>query len=673
MNIKLTFLFAFCLLITPLSYAQRYALVIGNSNYGAGIGVLKNPVNDAKDMSAMLTKKQFKVTTLTNANKRQMKQGIAAFTKKLNEKNAVGLFFYAGHGVEVAGRNYLIPLGVTIEGEGDVEFEAIDAGRVMGGMEVAGNNLNMVILDACRNNPFSRSFRSASRGLARMDPPKGSLILYATSPGDVASDGKGRNGLFTQHLLKAMNTPGITVEKVFKTTANKVYKSSNKKQLPWQSGVMLGDFYFTINAVQAETVSINPVESNSNQAEIIFWDGIKNETTPDFFRSYLSQYPEGLYAQLAKIKIQRDGKIVVVEPPKPPQQTTAHLTIKSSPDNAKIRILNIVPRFQQGMELKPGRYHIEISKTGYKRHTEWIELSKEGKVHSVVLTAQSSAVSVPVKPQRQSGNQPAMANIAAGCFQMGSPSWENDRDDDERQHRVCVDTFRMGLKEVTKAEFRQFVRATGYRTEAEKNIQKKGCYAYSSSANKWDWRAGKYWDNVGFNQNEQHPVVCVSWNDIQHYISWLNSQSTGGYRLPTEAEWEYAARGGTQTPYFWGSAVDAKACKYGNVDDKNWSNKFPCNDGYKYTTPVGRYRANNFGLYDISGNVWEWTCSEYDKNYKGGEKQCLGKNNASNGDLLVARGGSFNDTPRRLRMDNRYGYWPWERLDHWGFRLARTN
>ena len=207
MNIKTFVLLAMAFMITQVSYAQRYALVIGNSNYGAEVGALKNPVNDAKDMSVLLKKKQFKVTTLLNANRREMKQSIAIFTKQLHEKNAVGLFFYAGHGVEVEGRNYLIPLGANINGEGDVEFEAVDAGRVMGGMEYAGNKLNMVILDACRNNPFARSFRSASRGLARMDPPKGSLILYATSPGEAAADGSGRNGVFTQHLLKAIDTP----------------------------------------------------------------------------------------------------------------------------------------------------------------------------------------------------------------------------------------------------------------------------------------------------------------------------------------------------------------------------------------------------------------------------------------------------------------------------------
>ncbi len=658
------------LLITSSSHAQRYALVIGNSNYGKNIGFLKNPVNDARDMSALLKTKQFKVTTLTDATQRQMEDGIAAFTKKLNNEKAVGLFFYAGHGVEVGGRNYLIPLGANIQGEGDVKFESVDAGRVMSGMEYAGNNLNMVILDACRNNPFSRSFRSASRGLAEMNPPKGSLILYATSPGDVASDGKGRNGLFTQYLLKAIDTPNFNVEKVFKTTANKVYKATNKKQLPWQSGVILGDFYFTVNAPKAKSININSAIVDTKQAELIYWDGIKNETAPDFFRSYLAQYPEGIYAALAKIKIQRDGSRVVVEAHEPEKQT-ARLSIKTSPDKASIRILNIAPKYQPGMVLKPGRYHIEVSQKGYQRHTEWLELKNEDTVHSVVLTVLDRPV-VTASKQYSAGIKPDMANIRAGCYQMGSPDWETDRDDDERRHQVCVSNFQLGKKEVTVGEFKQFVRATGYRTQAEQNIKEQVCYASNSSGSEWAYRKGYYWNHVSFSQTDQHPVVCVSWFDVQNYISWLNENSAGGYRLPSEAEWEFAARAGSQTAYFWGNAVDAQACRYANVNDKNWSNKFPCNDRAKFTQKVKSYKPNDFGLYDISGNVWKWTCSEYDKSYSGGEKKCASKNNANNSDVFVIRGGSFGAAPQRLRVAARSRNKAWVRYDATGFRLART-
>jgi len=653
------------ILLSPAIHAKRYALVIGNSEYSSEVGRLKNPVNDANDMAAMLKKKQFNVIKLTNANQRKMEEGINRFTRQLGEKDAVGLFFFAGHGVALGGSNYLIPIGANINGEGDVKYKAVNAGQVMGGMQYAGNNLNIVILDACRNNPYARSFRSTTRGLTRMNPPKGSLVLYATSLGEVAADGSGRNGIFTQHLLKAMDTPNYTVEKVFKSTANKVYTATNKKQMPWQEGVMLGDFYFS-GKKNTGVTSVAPNFSapmvNSQQAEIAFWQSIQSETNVAYFKSYLSQYPKGIYAELAKLKIQRGGALVPeIEASKP---NAAYLTIKTSPEGAKIRILNIGPKYQDKIKLKPGSYHIEASKAGYQRHTEWLELSSEYKVHSIVLNVQQSSL--------RSQYQPDMVNIQGDCYQMGSPSSEKDHDKDEKQHKVCVNDFQMGKKEVTIAEFKQFIQATGYRTDAEKNVQKKGCYAYSSSENKWAWRVGHYWNKVGFSQADQHPVVCVSWNDVQRYIGWLNKNSTGKYRLPTEAEWEYAARGGTQTAYFWGDAVDSKACRYGNVNDKNWSNLFPCDDGYKYTAPVGKYRANAFGLYDMSGSVWEWTCSQYDKSYSGGEKKCVSKNNANKNDVFALRGGSFFYVPRRLRVAYRDGFNPWGRGAFGGFRLART-
>ena len=278
-------------------------------------------------------------------------------------------------------------------------------------------------------------------------------------------------------------------------------------------------------------------------------------------------------------------------------------------------------------------------------------------------------------PQCAAVKGPEMVNIQGGCFQMGSPSSEEGRyNDNEKQHRVCVYDFALGKHEVTIGEFKKFINATDYRTEAARNIEIDGCWgwAYDSSENKGDYRAGRSWRNPGFKQNDQYPVVCVSWNDTMEYIDWLNGKTRQNYRLPKEAEWEYAARGGRTSAYFWGNPVDAKACNYANVNDKNWAQGFPCDDGYIYTAPVGNYRSNEFGLHDMLGNVWEWTCSKYDKSYQGGEKQCLGKNNANNSVTLVVRGGSFGNLPRRLRSANRYRNLPWIRNVHLGFRLART-
>lgn len=181
--------------ITALSSQDnRIALIIGNGAYESS--PLRNPVNDANDMAGALRKLGFSVTLRINADQRGMETSIDEFGLQLRS-GATGLFYFAGHGMQVKGINYLIPIGANIQTASDTRYEAVDAGRILGKMEDAGNGLNVVILDACRDNPLARSFRSRSRGLARMDAPKGSLIAYATAPGSVAGDGDGRNGIYT--------------------------------------------------------------------------------------------------------------------------------------------------------------------------------------------------------------------------------------------------------------------------------------------------------------------------------------------------------------------------------------------------------------------------------------------------------------------------------------------
>ena len=227
----------------PDELGKRTALIIGNSEYQ--IGSLRNPANDAQDMGDALEKLGFDVTLKLNAGQEQMEQAISEFGRQLYQ-GGVGLFYYAGHGVQVGGENYLIPVNATIESESDVRYKAVNMGQVLGKMGEARNGLNMVILDACRDNPFAKSFRSSSRGLAVVSSAavKGTLIAYATSPGNVASDGDDRNGLYTKHLLQHISTPGVPVEQVFKRVLQGVERDTNGKQSPWTSSSFSGDFSF---------------------------------------------------------------------------------------------------------------------------------------------------------------------------------------------------------------------------------------------------------------------------------------------------------------------------------------------------------------------------------------------------------------------------------------------
>jgi len=306
---------------TQPSFAEkRIALIIGNGAY-PNLGTLKNPPNDAKLMARTLRSLGFEVIERIDADQKGMKKAIKAFGNKLETagREAVGLFYYAGHGVQVRGQNYMIPVNVDIQDEADVDIEAVSANAVLDNIAFAGNDLNIVILDACRNNPFKRSFRAASRGLARMDASKGTLIAYATSPGDVAADGKGDNSPYTEALARAMLTPGLNVERVFKEVRNKVIEATDSLQVPWEASSLTGgDFYFntegaTPAAAPPQLAALPPAdqavsaESTARlQKEVAVWNAIQGSSNPVDFQDYINEYGEnGTFSKMARNKIRR--------------------------------------------------------------------------------------------------------------------------------------------------------------------------------------------------------------------------------------------------------------------------------------------------------------------------------------------------------------------------------
>jgi hypothetical protein len=237
----LIFLFTILLLPAVVLAAPEYrtALIIGNSNYESGR--LNNPVNDASDMAATLKALGFEVILRKNIDLQGMEESLEELGNRL-KRGGVGLFYFAGHGVQVGGTNYLIPTGARIRKESDVKYQAMDLGKVLDELANANNSLNIVILDACRDNPFARSFRSATRGLAIVSSaPGGTFISYATGPGQVAQDGTGRNSPFTSSLLEFIKTPGIPIEQVFKKVRQKLVAAG---QTPWELSSIQGDFYF---------------------------------------------------------------------------------------------------------------------------------------------------------------------------------------------------------------------------------------------------------------------------------------------------------------------------------------------------------------------------------------------------------------------------------------------
>ncbi|MCK6452125.1 MAG: formylglycine-generating enzyme family protein [Alphaproteobacteria bacterium] len=303
-------------------------------------------------------------------------------------------------------------------------------------------------------------------------------------------------------------------------------------------------------------------------------------------------------------------------------------------------------------------------------------------IWAAAAQAQSS---LPSGPFRDCTGCPVMVPIAPGAFTMGVPPGEEEREGTPDQfkgwsvpqHRVTIGrAFALGKYEVTRAEFRQFVSETGHNTG-----DKCWLFVENEAERKWEFqeRNGS-WRDPGFTQTDSDPVVCVSWGDAKAYVAWLSRKSGRTYRLPTEAEWEYAARAGSASARFWGDGREP-ACSYGNVRDlsmisaynlgRDGDHYFRCSDGIANTAPVGQFQPNGFGLHDVLGNVWEWLEDCWNENYQGAP---IDGTPWLTGDCSrrVGRGGSWINLPRFLRV----GFRDWNgsgmRVTVTGFRVART-
>jgi carboxyl-terminal processing protease len=328
----------------PAMAEPRVALVIGNGKYGQEIGSLINPPNDANLMAERLKALGFTVTKLINGDQKAMKRAIVDFGQQLAEAgpDAVGLFFYAGHGISVDGYNYLIPVAAQLTREADAEIEAVNAEWVLKQMQFASNRVNIVILDACRNNPLSRGMRSANRGLSRMDAPTGSFIGYSTAPGEVAADGGGKNSPYTAALAAEMAKPGVAIEEAFRNVRVKVMANTDAQQVPWESSSLTGAFFFQpgAKAATASQPAAKPA-AEASQTEQIFWQSIQNSQDPSEFDAYINRFPDGAFVDLAHAKIARLRNM----PPK--------VAERSSEAPAKIKLAAAAPEPEPEPEPAP--------------------------------------------------------------------------------------------------------------------------------------------------------------------------------------------------------------------------------------------------------------------------------------------------------------------------------
>jgi hypothetical protein len=277
----------------------RLALVIGNSRYQGS--PLDNPANDAKAIAGELKASGFDVNLLLDTGRDAMINAIEAYSKLLASRKAVGLFYFAGHGAQLAWRNYLLPVDAVIKSMDDVPARAVELNTLLQGLTKAKNPMNVIVLDACRDNPFGKGLPAEQKGLSQFDAPPGSLLAYATSPGNVASDGSGSNGLYTEHLLRELKTPEAKIEDVFKRVRLAVRRRSNGEQIPWESTSLEEDFYFHPPKVISK---ISDDEATRRfEVELAIWERIKATTEPGPLEDYLRRYPSGLFSEVAQLRL----------------------------------------------------------------------------------------------------------------------------------------------------------------------------------------------------------------------------------------------------------------------------------------------------------------------------------------------------------------------------------
>jgi hypothetical protein len=283
---------------SSFSSLPRTALVIGNGDYAKA--PLRNPVNDANAIARALYKSGFELNLQINADSAQLADAIRQFTADLARNKGVGFFYYAGHGAQLASRNYLLPVDAAINSAADLQDKAIELNALLDGLSATRNSMNVIVLDACHRYPFSKQAQS---GLSQYDAPPGSLLAYATSPGNTVADGNRENGLYTENLLRELAVPGTTIEDVFKRVRLAVHLQSAGRQVPWQSTSLDDDFYLQRHA---EASQLSPAESARRyEEELTIWKHVEFSDNPASFEYYLRRFPSGKFSEIAQFQHER--------------------------------------------------------------------------------------------------------------------------------------------------------------------------------------------------------------------------------------------------------------------------------------------------------------------------------------------------------------------------------
>jgi formylglycine-generating enzyme required for sulfatase activity len=660
---------------------KRVALVVGNGAY-KNTNWLTNPAKDAEAIAQALKRLDFDVLEGCDLDFANLAGRIRDFGRALKDAH-VALFFYAGHGLQVRGNNYVVPVDAALEHEADVHLELVAVQAILAQMEV-GNRTSILILDACRDNPLARNLARAmgtarsiavGNGLTRIQSGIGTYIAFATAPDEVASDGVGgsTHSPFTAALLTHIEELDLSIFELMMRVRQQVIASTQNSrtgpQVPWESHSLVAPFYFKRSTIAGLPERPRPDPGDPVNAVERDWERFKIAETDDVavIKAFIDLYgkSEPLWADRARERL----KVVeaVIE------------------EREKDRLGKEAARYKTEGRIEIGAPFMNNT------HARWFSPGA-GKTEWF----------------KDLDNGPEMVVLPSGKFMMGSPKDEPQRESlkegmESPEHEVTIPKpFAIGRCAVTSGQFAAFVAATGHKMEG-------GAYVWTGKA--WKEDPSKSWRDPGFTQDDSHPVVCVGWEDAEAYVTWLTRASGATYRLPSEAEWEYACRAGTTMPLWWGSSITPDQANYDGSAD-------PCEGGgtkgqyRKGTVPAKSFEANPWGLYQVHGNVWEWcedlwhdSHADKPENLKatgvawttGGNLRILsnvwewcedlwddshadkpenlkatGVPWTTGGNLRILRGGSWFNTSRHLRSAYRSRYFSVFRNSSLGFRVART-
>jgi formylglycine-generating enzyme required for sulfatase activity len=631
------------------------ALIIGIDDYkDRRIPDLRTAVNDARAMAGILKDKYgFQVELMLGG--KATRAGVYQALRRLSASAKPGdsvLIYYAGHGDLDC--QYDEGWWIPVDAEAGNPVTYLDNTNVQKAMRNMKASHVLLISDSC----YSGTLFGRARAMPGVITDKYYLSLYneksrwgmtSGNKTPVSDEGDDGHSIFAYQLLKELGKnekPYLSTQELYTRIAPIV--GNNSEQTPLCSpirntGDRGGEFIFV--ASSGATVS-RPVPSRKTTLSVsanvtgarVLVDGRSVGQTPLDDKAVkpgthrLRVEAEGYDAYEKRIRVESGRAVSLYVDLSEAAPSQGRLFVETTPGDALVRILNISPAFYQGMELDPGRYHVEVSSDGYETEKRWVSLSAgEDEAISMRLTAVRVAQpEVGGKKRNSLGME--FVYVSPGSFMMGSPSGESDRDGDEKQHRVTLTRgYYMQTTEVTQGQWRKVMGSK-------------------------PWSGKKY-----IQENANNAAAYISWNDCQAFIRKLNQmEGANKYRLPTEAEWEYACRAGSSTRFCFGDSD-------GQLGNYAWYRKNARDVGDKYAHAVGTKRPNAWGLYDMHGNVREW-CQDWSGNYPSGS--VTDPTGPSSGSSRVYRGGSWNGLARNCRSAHRYRYVPGYRYYDLGFRLA---